>query len=117
MLQAQKEYIDFLSLCKDSIEKTSIEIKRVNDDNESGLFNSTDTTNTKAKKNVNAESISLSEWITTLQKHISDTDLIVPVIGAFSAGKSSLLNSFLGKRYLSEGIAPETALATELHWR
>lgn len=28
MLQAQKEYIDFLSLCKDSIEKTSIEIKR-----------------------------------------------------------------------------------------
>lgn len=112
MLKTQKEYIDFLSLCKDSIEKTGIEIKKVKDD-ENELFNNTDT---KAKKSVNTESMSLSEWITTLQKHISDTDLIVPVIGAFSAGKSSLLNSFLGKRYLSEGIAPETALATELHY-
>ena len=63
------------------------------------------------------ESVYLSEWVTTLQKHISDTDLIVPVIGVFSARKRSLLNSFLGKRYLiSEGITPETTLATELHY-
>lgn len=62
--------------------------------------------------NLKPDSINLSEWVTTLQKHISNTDLIVPVIGAFDAGKSSLLNLFLGKKYLSEGIA----LATELHY-
>ena len=115
MLQTQKEYIDFLSLCKDSIDKTKIEIKKTNDDSEVQLFNGIDS-KTRDKNSVNTESMSLSEWITTLQSHISNTDLIVPVIGAFSAGKSSLLNLFLGKKYLSEGIAPETALATELHY-
>lgn len=62
------------------------------------------------------ESISFHEWLTMLSDSIRETSLIVPVIGAFSAGKSSLLNLFLGKKYLSEGIAPETALATELHY-
>lgn len=52
----------------------------------------------------------------SLSETISDAELIVPVIGAFSAGKSSLLNSFLGKDYLPVGITPETALATELRF-
>jgi GTPase SAR1 family protein len=52
----------------------------------------------------------------SLSETISDAELIVPIIGAFSAGKSSLLNSFLGKDYLPVGITPETALATELRF-
>ena len=47
---------------------------------------------------------------------IRNQELLVPVIGAFSAGKSSLLNSFLGQKVLPEGITPETALATELRY-
>lgn len=52
----------------------------------------------------------------SLSETIKDAELIVPIIGAFSAGKSSLLNSFLGKDYLPVGITPETALATELRF-
>ena len=39
----------------------------------------------------------------------------VPLVGAFSAGKSTLLNALLGERLLSVEIIPETSLATELH--
>lgn len=52
---------------------------------------------------------------TLLQKVIA-TELVVPVIGAFSAGKSSLLNSLIGSDVLPVGIAPETELATELRY-
>jgi len=51
-----------------------------------------------------------------LRDQICNTQLLVPVIGAFSAGKSTLLNSFLGHECLSVDISPETALATELHY-
>ena len=47
---------------------------------------------------------------------IENAELITPVIGAFSAGKSTLLNSFLQKDYLAVDITPETALATELRY-
>ncbi|MBC3805800.1 dynamin family protein [Undibacterium seohonense] len=47
---------------------------------------------------------------------ISETKLLVPVIGAFSAGKSSLLNAFMERSHLPVAITPETALATELHY-
>ncbi|TOI72556.1 hypothetical protein CGI54_25245, partial [Vibrio parahaemolyticus] len=40
--------------------------------------------------------------------------MVIPIIGKFSAGKSSLLNSYLDKDYLKVNIAPETAIATEL---
>ena len=67
-------------------------------------------------------SITLSEQIKrtfnfkVLTETITDVELIIPTIGTFSAGKSSLLNSFLGDDYLPVGITPETALATELRY-
>ena len=48
--------------------------------------------------------------------NITNTELLIPVIGGFSAGKSSLLNSFLQEEILSVAVTPETALATELHY-
>lgn len=51
-----------------------------------------------------------------LKEVISSSKLLIPVIGAFSAGKSTLLNSFLGKDVLLTGIVPETAIATELYF-
>ncbi|MFJ4444070.1 dynamin family protein [Pseudomonas sp. NPDC089422] len=52
----------------------------------------------------------------TLLPKVMETELVVPVIGAFSAGKSSLLNTLMGKEVLPVGIAPETELATELRY-
>lgn len=51
-----------------------------------------------------------------LKKAIAGTQLTIPVIGGYSAGKSTLLNSLLNKEYLPVGITPETALASELHY-
>ena len=51
-----------------------------------------------------------------IKKEIADTQIIIPVIGAFSAGKSTLLNSFLSDKYLNMAVTPETALATELRY-
>ncbi len=41
---------------------------------------------------------------------------MVPIVGNFSAGKSTLLNRFLGSSVLPTGITPKTSLATELHY-
>ena len=49
-----------------------------------------------------------------LREAIESTELLVPVIGAFSAGKSSLINALIGRDLLPVGIRPETELATEL---
>ncbi len=40
----------------------------------------------------------------------------MPLIGAFSAGKSSLLNAFLDEDLLSVAVNPETTLATEIYY-
>jgi hypothetical protein len=48
------------------------------------------------------------------QQALSDCRLLVPVIGAYSSGKSSFLNGFLATDLLPVGISPETALACEL---
>lgn len=50
-----------------------------------------------------------------VEKNIKEAELVIPVVGGFSAGKSSLINSFLGKDILPVAITPETALAAELH--
>jgi GTP-binding protein EngB required for normal cell division len=52
----------------------------------------------------------------TLLQKVMETELVVPVIGAFSAGKSSLLNALMASEILPVGIAPETELATELRY-
>ncbi len=52
----------------------------------------------------------------TLLPKVMETELVVPVIGAFSAGKSSLLNALMSSEVLPVGIAPETELATELRY-
>lgn len=51
-----------------------------------------------------------------LHDDISNMELLIPVVGEFSAGKSSLLNSFIGNDVLPTGIAPETYLAAELRY-
>ncbi|MGL2585614.1 dynamin family protein [Helicobacter pylori] len=52
----------------------------------------------------------------TLLASIQKQQLVIPVVGNFSAGKSTLLNRFLGSSVLPTGITPETSLATELHY-
>ncbi|MFP6092341.1 dynamin family protein [Helicobacter pylori] len=52
----------------------------------------------------------------TLLASIQKQQLVIPVVGNFSAGKSTLLNRFLEKSVLLTGITPETSLATELHY-
>ncbi|WP_181331233.1 dynamin-like GTPase family protein [Helicobacter pylori] len=52
----------------------------------------------------------------TLLESVQKQQLVIPVVGNFSAGKSTLLNRFLEKSVLPTGITPETSLATELHY-
>jgi len=47
---------------------------------------------------------------------IENLELLIPVVGEFSAGKSSAINLFLGKEILPVGITPETSLATEIRF-
>jgi len=56
------------------------------------------------------------EDILSLINEIKNTELLIPIIGGFSSGKSTLLNSFLTKEYLPVGITPETDLATEIRY-
>lgn len=51
-----------------------------------------------------------------LKKTIRNYKLRVPVIGAFSSGKSTLLNAYLGSELLPSDSLPETAVASELHY-
>ncbi|WP_187855482.1 dynamin-like GTPase family protein [Helicobacter pylori] len=51
-----------------------------------------------------------------LLESVQKQQLVIPVVGNFSAGKSTLLNRFLEKSVLPTGITPETSLATELHY-
>ncbi len=52
----------------------------------------------------------------TLLASVQKQQLVIPVVGNFSTGKSTLLNRFLEKSVLPTGITPETSLATELHY-
>jgi GTP-binding protein EngB required for normal cell division len=57
-----------------------------------------------------------SETLEPLAQDIRHTEFLVPVIGEYSAGKSSLLNAFLGGEVLPVGLKPVTELATELRY-
>lgn len=58
--------------------------------------------------------------IETLRDQIESFRFTVPLIGPFSAGKSSLLNRYLGfdqpGELLKTNVTPTTAVAAELHW-
>lgn len=43
-------------------------------------------------------------------------EFIVLIIGAFSSGKSSMINALIGEELLPTGILPETAVLGELHY-
>lgn len=47
---------------------------------------------------------------------INRFEIRVPLIGAFSCGKSSLLNALLGEKLLATEVTPETAVPTELRY-
>lgn len=54
----------------------------------------------------------------SIKADLQNRELIIPVVGAFSAGKSSMLNAILGDKHsiLPVAIQPETAIATELRY-
>lgn len=54
--------------------------------------------------------------IAPLAEEARERELVVPVIGAFSAGKSSMINTLIGRESLPVAITPETSLATELRY-
>ena len=56
----------------------------------------------------------LNDEIKCLFSEIEDFKLKVIFVGSFSAGKSALINSMLGRELLEEGQRPETAIASEL---
>lgn len=51
-----------------------------------------------------------------MQSTIRQRELLIPVVGAFSAGKSSLLNAIVEAELLPVAITPETAMPTELRY-
>lgn len=75
------------------------------------LFDSLNEINEKAHK---YELNTLSAKISELESDINDYRLKVLFVGGFSAGKSALINTFLGRELLEEGQRPETAIAGEL---
>lgn len=53
----------------------------------------------------------------SLAKRISEDKYVkIPFVGDFNSGKSSLLNSFLGRDILPTNILPETAVAYEIYF-
>ena len=91
MLQTQKMFLDYLDEVKTELGQAG----------SSGLFE-------ELQKNI--------PTLEALKQGIAEAELIVPVVGAFSAGKSTLINAFLGSSLLPVDITPETALATELRY-
>jgi len=47
---------------------------------------------------------------------VTESDVFVPVVGGFSTGKSTALNSLIGRQVLPENVTPETAIPTELRY-
>ena len=51
-----------------------------------------------------------------LKDAVQNMPLLVPVVGEFSAGKSTLLNTLMGRDVLAVSIVPETAIPAELYY-
>ena len=58
----------------------------------------------------------VSDDLDAMMSAIADYEFKVYLVGPFSCGKSTLLNNWMGVDLLPKGIAPETAVATELHY-
>ena len=58
----------------------------------------------------------IAKSIANLEAAIRAWEFKVYLVGPFSCGKSTLLNNWMGVDLLPKGIAPETAVATELHY-
>lgn len=54
------------------------------------------------------------EHIEVMKSKVEDFKVVVPIVGSFSSGKSSIVNRMLEKNLLSVTITPETAVPTEL---
>lgn len=55
-----------------------------------------------------------ADELATLETELDQFSVRLPLIGSFSAGKSSLINFLLGESLLSVAVNPETCLPTEL---
>ena len=69
-----------------------------------------------AKANDAAISGGTVEKVAAIADDAREKQLVVPVVGAFSSGKSTLINNLLGESILPVDVRPETSLATELHY-
>ena len=47
---------------------------------------------------------------------VQQSEFLVPIIGGFSAGKSTLINALIGREVLPVDISPETELAAEIRY-
>lgn len=55
-----------------------------------------------------------ADWLDVAQSQVEGFVVPVPLVGAFSAGKSTLVNAVLGSPLLSVNIDPETAVPAEV---
>lgn len=58
----------------------------------------------------------IKDEVNNLKSQIQDFKFKIPLVGGFNAGKSSLINKFLGEKILAEEITPETAIAAEIKY-
>lgn len=63
-----------------------------------------------------AEKYDAKDSLLSHQASVDNFVMKMPLVGLFSAGKSSLLNKVIKDKLLSVEITPETAIATELHY-
>lgn len=54
------------------------------------------------------------EWLSGVEQETRHFIVRVPFVGAFSSGKSTLLNAVIGESLLSTNIDPQTSIPTEL---
>ena len=54
--------------------------------------------------------------IENIQKNAAVQQLLVPIVGQFSSGKSTLINSLMNNSILPVALTPETSLATEIRY-